>query len=356
MKAKNPPKAAGVSNPTNPSRRFLIVGCQRTGTTLLRLVLECHSHIFCFDEEKAYLALRDDTVKEAEGSALVGFKIPSWTEQLDDDWLYDVGLGLWCKHFYRREPIVFLLRDVREVVASMMDLKLFGLNWWSALGSLTLRMKLKSPAFRKRYHREIQDIGDPNVNQPAAAALYWKYKTQAYFDYKEKGWPVYGVLYERLVTSPAQEISRILGFLGLKWEDSLLTHSQLPHTELDQEGKAMGQTDPTRPIDHSSLERWRERLSSSDVDQILAVAQDLNIRISQKPEATRPAGYNSPARTERPGSTIHKKKFMSDKLETMLAWLAERDRTALVLTAQLARKDQELQQLTAELASRKSGS
>lgn len=35
-------------------RRFFITGCQRSGTTLLRLILEGHQDIRCFDETRSY--------------------------------------------------------------------------------------------------------------------------------------------------------------------------------------------------------------------------------------------------------------------------------------------------------------
>ena len=339
----NKPDPAPSIGQSTSSQRFLIAGCQRSGTTLVRLILECHSQVFCFDEQKAYVALKHNTVEEAMGARFVGFKIPIWTEQLDDDWLYDVGQGMWCKHFYHHEPILFLLRDVRDVVVSMMDLKILGFNWWATLGSLTLKMKLKSQVFRQRYDQEIKKIGDLDTNHLGAAALYWKYKTQAYFDYREKGWPVYGVRYDRLVTHQAEEIGNILEFLGLKWEDNVLAHFRLPHTELDQSGNAMGQTDPTRPIDSTSLGRWQKRFSSSEVDQIMSVAEDLNVRISQQPEPTERASESNRL-------SLGERNALSDKLETTLSWLAERDRAALVLAAQLASKDQEVQRLTAELA------
>jgi hypothetical protein len=37
--------------------RFFISGCQRYGTTMLRLVLESHSHIHWFDEAIGYRLL-----------------------------------------------------------------------------------------------------------------------------------------------------------------------------------------------------------------------------------------------------------------------------------------------------------
>ena len=103
-------------------RRFFITGCQRSGTTLLRLILGSHSKIYCYDEYFAYARLRDGNAPEAEGCEWVGFKIPRWSEQLSDPVLGDEGHEVVAKNFYEGEPIFFLIRDVRDVVASMASL------------------------------------------------------------------------------------------------------------------------------------------------------------------------------------------------------------------------------------------
>jgi hypothetical protein len=72
-------------------RRFLITGCQRSGTTLLRLILGSHSKIYCYDEYLAYARLRDGDASEAQGYQLVGYKIPRWAEQLNDPQLSVMG-------------------------------------------------------------------------------------------------------------------------------------------------------------------------------------------------------------------------------------------------------------------------
>ncbi len=47
-------------NKTKP-KLFFILGCQRTGTTLMRLILESHSMVKCFDEPQCYEILKNHT-------------------------------------------------------------------------------------------------------------------------------------------------------------------------------------------------------------------------------------------------------------------------------------------------------
>ena len=69
--------------------RFLIAGCQRSGTTLMRLLLGSHSDITCIDEILSYEVLAGTRSSPATG--LTGFKIPVWTEQLAEPVHLDRG-------------------------------------------------------------------------------------------------------------------------------------------------------------------------------------------------------------------------------------------------------------------------
>ena len=260
-------------------RRFFIVGCQRSGTTLLRLILESHSKIYCYDEYLAYARLRDGDVSEVQEHEVVGFKIPRWTEQLNDPVLSDEGHEVVATRFYAREPIVYMIRDVRDVVLSMANLILNDhgrpVSWLDAWGLRILDAKSQNPNFRQRYKRELDLV---RQDRYAAGALYWKFKTDAYYDYMNLGWPVLLLQYERLTTESERSLRRITTFIDVPWEPDTLNHEKLVHPELDGQGKTVGGTDPRRPIDQVSVGRWRERLPEAAVDSILSVAGDLNCR------------------------------------------------------------------------------
>jgi hypothetical protein len=257
-------------------RKFFIVGCQRSGTTLLRLVLESHPRVFCYDEGKAYRALKYKETPNSNNIDLIGYKIPRWTEQLDFDWAYDAGHGTWAQRFYDNEPVIFMIRDVRDVVASMMSLKYAAKSWWEGWGVERLLLHLGSQTVRNFFCEEIKKLGEVRENLCGAASLYWKFKVHAFFNYSLLGWPVLPVLYEKLVGEPEKEIRRIITFLGLPWDNAVLAHWQQSHSEVDADGKAVGQTNPARPIDSESIGRWRTVLRGDEVEAIESISGGLN--------------------------------------------------------------------------------
>ena len=95
---------------------------------MLRLILECHSQICCFDELRSYQLLSTRSHEGSLHKPLVGFKVPRFAEQLDYSEPYDLGLTETFSRFYTGQNVVFIVRDVRDVVASM--LRLHGTRSW----------------------------------------------------------------------------------------------------------------------------------------------------------------------------------------------------------------------------------
>jgi hypothetical protein len=269
---------------TAPRRdRFFIAGCQRSGTTLLRLVLECHPDIFCLDEDTSYPALMRGDCPKPRGERLTGFKVPRWAEQLGEPLASDEGQAETAEHFYRGEPVVYLMRDARDVVASMQKLKMAATQTWLEFCARPiLEAKLRQPAFAGHYAAEVAKLrsaGDPGA---MVGALYWKYKTAPVLDYRRRGWPVLLVRYEDLVRAPRRQLRRITRFLGLPWDGRLLRHPEQPHAEIYPDGTAMGNTDPRRPIGGDAVGQWRRHLSPGDEDMVWAVAGDLMARLGYR--------------------------------------------------------------------------
>lgn len=264
-----------------PADYFFIVGCQRSGTTLMRLILECHSRIQCCDESSAYNVLRHVETPRAERPRL-GLKVPCITEQLLNRVLWDYYLIRDAiRNEYCGQPIVFMTRDARDTVSSMQRLRIHGEPWNGAAwtdGYLTpsLRSKTVNEApFRTRYADDLARLRRAKHVGLARAAFYWRYKCEALLDYVNAGLPVLLVRYEDLVAHPARELLRVCGFLRIPWEPSLLAHHTEAHGDVEHGGLAIGGTDPSRPIDGLSIGRWRTDFDDEQLDEMTAFAGEM---------------------------------------------------------------------------------
>jgi hypothetical protein len=144
-----------------------------------------------------------------------------------------------------------------------------------------LATKRRNLDFRERYRRELELASQDRY---AAGALYWRFKTEAYFRYMNLGWLILALKYERLVSEPESELRKVAQFLRIEWESRLLHHYQFRHPEVDDLGKAVGNTDPKLPISQTSVGQWRYKLSQAAIDSIMWVAGDLNARFYERSE------------------------------------------------------------------------
>jgi hypothetical protein len=247
-----------------------IVGCQRSGTTLLRLVLESHPLVFCWDELLGYNALATGVQAPVAGVTRVIFKIPRWTEQLLSPEAWDEGESNRSTQFYRSpQKVIFLVRDPKAVVASMMKLRAGEKNWLETYPPRIMGAKIaRDGDFANRYGKVFAQAQPVEI-----AALYWKYKSEAFFDYRNAGIPLALVRYESLVTAPERILRELCTFLALPWEPSMLHHHRLAHTEVFDNGTTLGETDPRAPIHTRSLEQWKDIMNRADATVVDSVTR-----------------------------------------------------------------------------------
>ena len=246
----------------------------------MRLVLESHPDIFCYDESKSYAVLQNALREEAASAKAIGFKIPRWTEQFLSDVMVDDGAEGPCINFYSGQPILYLMREVKDTIASMLKLQMGDSNWCSLWAPRIIAAKVADdPAYASTCARELA-IADTSENRLIGlAALYWKYKTAAFFTYRQRAMPVLPVSYEALVSDPEPVLRQVCGFLSLPFNESVLRHPDHAHAEISDAGLAIGNTDPIKPIGADSVGQWRSYLSATDIDLISRVVGDLPGRV-----------------------------------------------------------------------------
>jgi hypothetical protein len=251
---------------------FLIVGCQRSGTTLMRLILECHSRIECLDESRSYQAIAG-RLDHAHRKPWLGLKAPCITEQLANDTVSDIFTLPRSRNPYRGQPLVFLVRDARDTVASMVTLRIGRRRWIDFFVEPTLRDKVRhDPAFVERYGSAWVELAEARFPAEARAALYWRYKVDALFEYQRRGWPVVAIRYEDLTNAPERELRKVCEALAVPWELALLDHPSFAHGEIGPDRLAIGNTDSNRSIDTNSVGRWPSELDAAAIDEIVRFA------------------------------------------------------------------------------------
>lgn len=250
---------------------FYLAGCQRSGTTLLRLILNSHSQITCHDEAISYETFMEPefSSRKHDSDNIVGYKIPRFTEQLLSSVVSDTDYPHVPQFFSNDDQIIFISRDVLDVISSMKSLNVSnGVSWLQKYAVAILKFKMKDNAFSEKYRREIEIVEKQNYGDGAVGALYWKYKNDSLFEYQKHGLKLISVQYENLVSTPRLEIEKILDFLRVPFEDSVLNHHRQQHGELEPDGNAIGGTDPSKAIFTSSIGRHYKILSQDEIQVI----------------------------------------------------------------------------------------
>lgn len=298
---------------------FFIVGCGRSGTTLLQSLLSAHSRIAVTPEthfmkraeregarrrkapadfdafwrdlmawsrfremgvEPAHVLARIEaqgtrdfrtvfaamleTYGEMTGKPRVGEKTPGHYQYIDMifDWFPDTR-------------IVAIRRDPRDVVASHL-----------AAPWVTDQMapgRLRAPFIRRLRAFHV-----------AERALLWRRANDEILADAETDPRVHMVVYEDLVVRPEQELRRICDFLGESYEPGMLAPRDdtptMPVPTTDRIRSQWGDWNHTHharanaPVSAGSVGRWREKLSPSEAGLIEAICGPAMMRRGYRPE------------------------------------------------------------------------
>jgi Sulfotransferase domain len=260
------------------NRPIIITGSQRSGTTLLNLILDSHPQIHGVDE----MNFRNNTLQEylelPSYHPCVSLKLPALAHDLP------------LLKSLPRLKIFWCIRDPRDVVLSMTTLTL-KINepqrviWANhPLGALreirncmqALGYDAEAPSFigSEEYMRisRIPYLSRGRKEAVFMASLCWSLKNELLDLYSKNNIPYMLMSYEDLISDPESMLKKLLTYIDLPWHDNVLRHHEL------QKGMSIGRTVNTRPIDSSNTGKWVNEFNEDE----LAVVESVCSGIAQK--------------------------------------------------------------------------
>lgn len=264
-----------------------IVGCQRSGTTLVAEILGSHPHSLLIEEgppatrwyraalgsaSSAHVAAkfrlccrlaRKDYREPANrvgwsgsvrgGISHVVLKAPNLTYSSEA-----IG-SVWPS-----APIIYLQRDIRAVVASALSLSRV------PIADNQLRLIRDSDDMTERLAEELEVLErlGTDVAPHLKMALVARMKMSLADQFRQHGLQVLQVKYESLVAEPEIEIPRMLSHVGLQPADECFRH------ETVLVGSGPGDTVRERSIDTRSVQSWETKLTPRQADQIWDLVGD----------------------------------------------------------------------------------
>ncbi|GFG73626.1 sulfotransferase [Mycobacterium botniense] len=255
---------------------IFIGGTQRSGTTLLRVMLDCHPRICCGPELKVlpvvaehykFLVGRNREVMHSYGNTVADVQRscrlfvedlvanflraqgkPRWAEKTPQNTRYMLTLG----EIFPEARFIHVLRDGRDVACSLLTME------WS-----------DSATGRKLDY----------VQNMAAAARYWRdtvLQARSLARHPSLAGRVLEVRYEDLVNHTETTMRTVLAFLGEQWDEAVLAH----HSK-DRSGEPVepSTAQVNKPLNHDSLGRWRHDMTEQDKAAFKQEAGELLIEL-----------------------------------------------------------------------------
>jgi hypothetical protein len=248
---------------------IIIGGCPRSGTTLLRVMLDSHPNIACGPELKAIhlVAMAFATMHKAFGenlqahygiseqrlAGIFGDQIKALLEpyrrrtgkpRIAEKTPQNIEVFPFLFHLLPGSPLIHVIRDGRDVVCSLLAER-----WVSPITGNVLDY----------------------TQDPRQAAEFWVKTLVDARPMRGRGYAgVYTeVRYEDLVQKPEPTLKRLLDFIGEPWDPAVLDFHRRAH---DLPSAESGSRGVDRPLHEQSIGRWRRDLGERERAAVKEVA------------------------------------------------------------------------------------
>lgn len=252
---------------------IFIGGAGRSGTTLLRVILDSHSEIACgpelkitpliasywYDFQTKYSPfLKEYLLNEEDINNLFSNMIISLLEKyrksqnknrIAEKSPNNITIFAHLNNLFPSSPLIHVVRDGRDVIASL------------------LTMDWKNP--------DGQPI--PYTNDIIEAAKYWKdtVQTGLKFANQSSSNNYFLLKYEQLVESPKSTLQELFSFINEPWEESVLSFYE-KERNLAHESSA---SQVNKKLYTSSIGRWQRDLNENQKEIIKPIINDTLIEL-----------------------------------------------------------------------------
>jgi len=281
-------------------KNFIITGSQRSGTTLLKLILNQHSKIKVIDEDE--VGTRGEKIGDYNSDKnIFGFKLPMVTN--DIEFLKSENLKL-----------VHIIREPRDVIKSMLELPIiynfhydinqkyskFKMSNRNLINYIKLKLKFDinipwaihpsciDPEFRLLTRNQIDmtqsEIDFINThpllrdNRKAISicSKIWNNKNEIVDIFEEENLPHVIIRYEDLLINPQVTIKTILNFLEINEDNNLLNYYKY------NSGKSIGNTRNDKPLNQNNYNKWHGFYNKNELQSIRLICNNIATKFGYK--------------------------------------------------------------------------
>jgi len=267
-------------------KMVFIVGCQRTGTTLIGNILGAHPHAFLIDEpNEVYPWI--EAILEGKDETSINLLFRQCCQKARENYL---NPNLKCDengtlsdevtHLILKtpnltysadkiaacfpEPIcIFPFRDARDVVVSMNKLD------WNPMVEKQLERIKSNPGILGRFAAEVRDLEKPDIQPHEARAYIAKIKMRLRDTFTYPNMRTLEVRYEDIVQKPDEWRDKLIQHVGLSIQENGMDHTEV------LKGWGPGLTFRRRKIDVLSINQWPHYLSKKEEEDIWRITQPL---------------------------------------------------------------------------------
>ena len=250
---------------------IFIVGTQRAGTTLLRLILNAHSHI-AIPEEAWFLA---PLLKQKELSqSIEGQRLNTLVKYLSLNlqfklWNYDNSEFISSLSSRKSITVKQLVNDLFTSYCRNMGKSIWGDKTPSFFRKIDILYTLFPEAKFIHIVRDGRDVFDSwrkidqSKDNVAVTALDWRYKLfkieNSFNKIPESNRIT--IRYEDLLENPDKTVKTLCFFIGIKYESNMLNFYQTSHNYVGEHHSSL----IFNPLNKDNRFKWKKNLSQREV-------------------------------------------------------------------------------------------